>query len=164
VYNLLPLAEDARWINDQNSELTFGKEDNDAGFASYRNNATLEDGQKYSQILVTHPRYADDGAIQGDLSSLPYVVGTQDEFYVLVGLISGASNSDGVRFKVLIRPEGGRTATIVDIVETYDGKLSSTRVSLEDWAGQTVTFLLQVLANGSSTQDWGTWAVIRVER
>jgi len=164
IYNLLPLAEDARWINDQSSELTFGVEDKDTGFVSYRNKATLENGQEYSQVLVTHPRYAEDGAIQGDFSTLPYVVGANDELYVLVGLISGAGSSDGVRFKVLIHPEGTRTTTIVDIVETYDGKLSSARVSLEDWAGQTVTFLLQVYANGNSTQDWATWAAIRVER
>ncbi|MBN1956328.1 MAG: hypothetical protein JW900_14945 [Anaerolineae bacterium] len=163
-YNLLPLAEDARWINDQNSELTFGVEDNAAGFASYRNDATLEDGERYSQVLVTHPRWVDNGAIQGDFSTLPYIVGTHDEFYVLVGLISGAGSSDGVRFRVLIQPQGGRSETIVNIVETYDGRLTSTRVSLEEWAGQTVTFLLQVLANGNSTQDWATWAAIRVER
>jgi hypothetical protein len=163
-YNLLPLAEDARWINDQSTELTFGVEDSDAGFASYHSNATLEDGRTYDQVLVTHPRWVDNGAIQGDFSSLPYIVGAQDQLYVLFGLMSGASSSDGVRFKVFLRTQGGRTVGLVDAIETYDGRLSSQRVSLADWAGQTVTFLLQVYANGSSTQDWATWAAIRVER
>lgn len=163
-YDLLAQAAAARWINDEGDVLSFGKADDERGFALYRENALLEDGNRYARALEMHPRWVDNGGIQGDFSTLPYLVGSGDELVVSAGFLSGATRTSGARFRVLLVPAEGRQVILYDAVDTYDGKLLTARLSLERYVKQRVTFLLQVQANGSSQQDWATWTVLRIER
>jgi hypothetical protein len=171
--NLIPVAQAARWINDEGTVLTFGEGDAALGAARYSDNVVMEDGQTYAQVLATHPHWVDNGAIQGDFSVQPYVVSAGDVLVVSAGLVQGASGSDGVLFRVLLSAQsnllasvhgGGGAATVWEATDTYDGRLVNGRISLDPWAGRTVWFLVQVMANGSSGQDWAAWTKIQVEK
>jgi hypothetical protein len=54
--------------------------------------------------------------------------------------------------------EGGGPVTLLgEWTETCDGTLRSVDVDLTSLKGKSVEFILAVLANGSSSQDWAVW-------
>ena len=141
--------------------LTFpGATNDDKGFACYRTNIALEDGQIYSKVLETHPQWVDNGYISGSYmelyNPLGYKVKAGEHFYARFGLIKNAT-AGKVSYEVMIRPEGGPNVWIFQGVKVYDGTIKTIDVDLTPYAGKRADFILRVSAEGSSNQDWAVW-------
>jgi hypothetical protein len=121
--------------------------------------AQMEDGQTYSNILQTHPRWAAGGAIEGRYQlTLP----ENSVFEATVGFIQGATGSDGVIFEVIWREKGRGEILLRTHEEKYDGRLNSFIINLNEYAGHSGTLVLRVKAGLSAGQDWAAWKVARI--
>lgn len=160
-------APEAQWISGDgagnSTVLTFGGPDSDAnGFVMYRDGFLLEDGSRPEKVLQTHPKWVDNGVISGRYP--PYTVQSQDRFVVKVGFLARADGSCGVGNVIyqLAYREGGALHPISSWTETCNGHLVAASIDLSSLAGRTVEFVLVVLANGSSAQDWAVWIAPRI--
>jgi hypothetical protein len=152
-------APTSQWTNG-NVWLPFPGSDTDPrGFACIRENAELEDASLYPKVLETHPEWRDEhGLIVGifRIAKLP----AKAVFKAEVGLLKGASQSDGVKFRVYARKDPSFDASTWC---AYDGKLDLIGLSLDRYAGQEVELVLEVHVLKTSTQDWAVWVSPRVE-
>jgi hypothetical protein len=169
VYDFVDRANHALWTGYPSGvTLPFPGSDIDSrGFALWRSGATMEGGTTVGRCLETHPQWVDNGSIQGTYTELyspiGYVVNSRDRFQATVGLLQGAA-AGNVRFKVMVRPEGGTNQWIADIVDAYGDGLKQIDVGLASWAGKRADFILEVHANGSSGQDWACWVSAKILR
>jgi hypothetical protein len=92
-----------------------------------------------------------------------YEVKVGEHFFARVGLLQGA-NAGKVKFRVMIRPEGGPNTWIAAVNDSYDGKIKTIDVLLQAYVGKKADFILEVQANGSSDQDWATWVEAKIIR
>lgn len=153
------------WKNSAGTLPFPGATDDNRGFACYRTNVVLEDGQTYDKVLETHPEWVDDGYIAGlytELYDMGYRIETGDRFYAKVGLLENAT-AGNVKFVVWIVREEGYAVPIAEITDSYDGTLQTIDVDLSRYASDyVVAFALLVRANGSSAQDWATWTEAKI--
>jgi len=151
-------ARKAKWFNDQGIKLPFpGVATDSRGFARLRA-AQLEDGQPYTQILQTHPRWAANGGIEG---LYPLTIPKNSSFEAVVGFIQGAKGSDGVIFEVSWR-EKNKENVLKRLEKTYSGSLSSIRLDLTSYGGHSGIIILRVKAGKSSGQDWAAWISAKI--
>lgn len=166
VYDFVDNASSASWMGYPPSiSLTFGVIDNPDGFACYRTNIKMEDGITYSKVLETHPKWVDTGLIQGAYTSMysEYKVKSGEHFFAQVGLLQNA-NAGNVKFRVMIRLEGGTNIWIAAVNDSYDDTIKTIDVPLQAYVGKKADFVLEVQANGSSAQDWATWVEAKIIR
>ena len=166
VYNFIDQASTASWVSGSGSLPFPGPDTDSRGFTLTRDNVTLEDGQVYTKALETHPEWITNGFISGAYiqMSSTYTVQASDHFYSKIGFMKGAS-AGNVRYKVMIRPEGGPNVWIVDMIKTYNGALVTLDVPLSAYAGKKADFILEVDANNpSATQDWACWVNTEITR
>ena len=160
-------VSDVTWVSGAGT-LTFGGATNDPkGFACYRTNVTLENNVVYDRVLETHPEWVDNGYIAGTYAemynTLGYRVKAGEHFYARCGLIKNAT-AGKVRYKVMIRYEGGPNTWIFDGIKSYDGTIKTIDVDLTPYAGKKADFILQVSAEGTASQDWAVWEQARIIR
>ena len=139
--------------------MAFPGNSNDAdGFALYKDNVVLEDGNTYNAVLQMHPQWVEDGWIIGTYPSVSIMPDT--ELKILVGFIEGALATDGVKFQVYFKESGatGPSRLLKTVNATYDGRLDSATIPLDSYAGRSGIFKLSVNAGQSSAQDWAVWA------
>ncbi len=169
VYDFVARADRAAWSSGPPLQtLSFpGSEVDSQGFVLWRSPATLEGGVSAGRCLQTHPKWVNDGWIYGTYlelySPLNYTVNAKDRFQGRVGILQGGA-AGNVRFKVMIRPQGGPNQWIVDLVDGYGDGLKVIDVGLASWAGRRADFILEVNANGSSGQDWACWVEAKILR
>jgi hypothetical protein len=151
-------ATSATWVSGAGS-LTFGGPDSDAnGFAMYKDNQKLEDGTITTKILETHPQFVNDGVISGRFPAYTVVQG--ERFTAKIGFLAladGTCGAGNAKFQLNYREGGGPVTPLGEWTETCDGVMRSIEVDLTPLKGKTVEFILAVLANGSSAQDWAVW-------
>ena len=156
-YDFHSKANSAIWISGAGS-LTFPGTDTDAnGFAMYKDGQKLEDGTVTSKILETHPQFVDDGVISGRFPA--YKVVTGEHFTAKIGFLAksdGTCGTGNAKFQLNYR-EGGTNTLLAEWTESCDGAMKSVDVDLTSLKGKTIEFILAVLANGSSAQDWAVW-------
>ena len=141
-----------------------GAESDSRGFARYVADAVLEDNETYDQVLETHPYWADDGYIRGGyfgLWDLGYEVEAGDRFHAKVGFLKNAS-AGNVKFTVLMVQEDESQTSIAEVSDAYDGTLQTIDIDLSSYADERATFMLEVTANGPSSQDWAVWLEARI--
>jgi hypothetical protein len=152
-------APTTQWTNG-NVWLPFPGSDTDPkGFACIRENAELEDASRHPRVLETHPEWRDEhGLIVGifKIAKLP----ARAVFKAEVGFLKGASQSDGVKFRVYARKDPSFDAATWC---AYDGKLDLIGLSLDRYSGQEVELVLEVHVLKTSAQDWAVWVSPRVE-
>lgn len=157
-YDFHTRSTSAAWSNATVS-LTFGGPDTDAkGFAMYKDNQKLEDGTSTTKILETSPQAIDNGMISGRYPAYNVVSG--EHFTARIGFLAQADGSCGlgsVKFQLNYREGGGAAITLGEWTKTCDKTLKSIDVDLTPLKGKSVEFILTVLANGSSDQDWAVW-------
>ncbi|MDL1911070.1 hypothetical protein FBQ81_10360 [Chloroflexi bacterium CFX6] len=157
-YDFYTRASSAVWTSGAGS-LTFGGPDtDDKGFAMYKDNQKLEDGTTTTKVLETHPQFVDNGFISGRFSSYTVVQG--EHFTAKIGFLAladGTCGSGNVKFQLNYREGGGPITSLGEWTETCDGIMKSIDVDLTSLKGKTVEFILQVSANGASSQDWAVW-------
>ena len=157
-YDFYTKASSAVWISGAGN-LTFGGPDtDDKGFAMYRDNQKLEDGVIATKVLETHPQFIDNGVISGRYPAYTVVQG--ERFTAKIGflpLADGTCGAGNVKFQLNYREGGGSVTPLGEWTKTCDGTLRSVDVDLTPLKGKTVEFILAILANGPSTQDWAVW-------
>jgi hypothetical protein len=158
-YDFVEMAPTAYWwtkVGTSMVALPFpGALNDDRGFATYQNNVKLSDGNTYARVLETHPQWVDNGWISGKYSGVYVPPGAK--LRIKVGLINGA-NAGNVIFNI---GKLGDPATINTNVAYADG-VKVVEANLGAYAGQTIDFVVNVNANGSSGQDWAAWAEAKI--
>jgi hypothetical protein len=166
VYDLIGGAPLANWTNVA-GPIPWSYSDVDRrGFAMFRPNVRMEDGNVYDPALETHPEWVPGGIISGaytDIQASGYIVQPQDVFDAVFGFMENARAGEAV-FRVMIRPEHGPNEWIGEVPDSYDGQLKDMVIPLAPWAGQRADFILRVDAESSPDQDWATWVVAQIER
>lgn len=157
-YDFYTRATSATWISGAGN-LTFGGPDtNSDGFAMYKDGKKVEGGTTPSKVLETHPQFVDDGVISGRFPA--YTVVSGEKFTAQIGFLTLADGTCGAgdaKFQLNYREGGGSVTPLGSWTETCDGTLKSVSVDLTPLAGKNVEFILAILANGPSTQDWAVW-------
>lgn len=162
-FDLYSRAPDAQWVSGA-GVLPFGGPDTDnRGFVMYRSGALLENGSRPNKVLETHPQWVNDGVISGEYPAYTVVAG--EHFLAKIGFMAKNDGTCGVGDAIfqLNYLEGGTLHPLGEWHETCDGSLRSVNVNLNSLAGKTVQFVLVVMANGSSGQDWAVWVNPRIE-
>lgn len=157
-YDFYTRASNAVWTSSAGN-LTFGGPDTDTnGFAMFKDSQKLEDGVITSKILQTHPQFVDNGSISGRYPAYTVVQG--EHFTAKIGFLALADGSCGagnVKFQLNYREGGGAITPLAEWTKSCDGTMKSVDVDLTPIKGKTVEFILTVLANGPSNQDWAVW-------
>ncbi|MBA7584640.1 hypothetical protein ES708_26597 [subsurface metagenome] len=155
LYDLLAEASDAYWTTGAGHIDFGGPIDDPRGFALYRTDIELEDGNIYSKVLETHPRWINGGWVAGRYAS-NITIPDGARFTAKVGFIKGATSTDGVGFTIRFYYEG--TAHTYDPINvTYDGVLDDMNIDLSLLYGKTGVIQLLVHTGASSAQDWAVW-------
>jgi hypothetical protein len=157
-YDFYTKATSATWISGAGN-LSFGGPDtNTDGFVMYRDGKKVEGGTSASKVLETHPQFVNDGVISGRFPA--YTVVTGEKFTAQIGFLSlteGTCGAGDAVFQLNYREGGGSVTPLGSWTETCDGTLRSVSVDLSPLAGKNIEFILAILANGPSTQDWAVW-------
>ncbi|HEY9076508.1 MAG TPA: protein kinase [Anaerolineaceae bacterium] len=159
VYDFVARACEAQWSSGASPNLPCPNTDNKGG-ASKLYNTKLENGTNTTlPSLGTHPQWVDYGYIMGTYPS--YNLKYSDKFKATIACIYGGGACD-VIFNVFIK-SGTTTTKVLESREKYDGVVHEIEW-LNNMYNGPVNVILQVLANGSSAQDWAVWVNPRIER
>jgi hypothetical protein len=131
------------------------------GTARYQS-GTLEDGTSQTNYLYTCPDYQSGVSphfIKGVFSNLsipttyPLV-----QFKALVGLVNGATSSDGMTYSLQML-RNGEWYELGAVTVVYDGLFNLLMADLSSFKGQTITLALVATPGpaGVTTCDWGVW-------
>ena len=150
-------ASSAEWVSGAGI-LPFDGPDNDPrGFVKPRPGALLEDGSRPEKVLEMHPEWVDDGVITGRYPAFTVIAGHHFQAQIgFLALSDGSCGAGDAIFQLNYR-EGGTLHPLGQWHETCDGALRTLDVDLSSLAGHRVEFVLAVMANGSSAQDWAVW-------
>jgi hypothetical protein len=158
-YDFVEMAPMAYWWTKVGTDMVAlpfpGALNDNRGFATYRNNVKLSDGNTYARVLETHPQWVDNGWISGKYSGVYVPPGAK--LRIKVGLINGA-NAGNVNFHI---GKFGAVSTITLDCAYADG-VKEMEADLGAYAGQTIDFVLGTNALGSSAQDWAAWAEAKI--
>lgn len=158
-YDFVEQAATAYWWTKIGSTITAlpfpGALNDNRGFATYRLNVQLNDGHTYTKVLETHPQWVNGGWISGKYSGVTVPAGAK--LRIKVGFVSGAG-AGNVEFYI---GKFGAVATLNPTVAYADG-VKVLEADLSAYAGQTIDFVLGTNANGSSAQDWASWAEAKI--
>ncbi len=131
-----------------------------SGFVVKVDSPKLQDGSEVTGVgLLTHPQWIDGGSIAGTYPL--FTVEDGMKFRATLGCGWGGSACN-VRFMLRYQIEGG----VLKQLDSWDVKYSDAPlkldVDLSALAGKKVSFVLQVVTNGSSAQDWAYWVNPRI--
>ena len=167
VFDFLARADEADWSSGTGDTLVtpvnFDETGNDVfGAARILSGARLETGALSGKILLTLPKPDPNGVIAGTYPT--YTVQSGDHFKVRLGFImpSGSCGQGRVIFRLAYK-EGGQQHTLQQWDKSCDGKFVVVDLDLSSLKGQTVRFVLEVMANGSSQDNWAIWNSARIE-
>jgi hypothetical protein len=130
------------------------------GFVVKVDSPKLQDGNTISGVgLLTHPQWIDGGSIAGSFPLLTVENGMKFRTTLGCGFGGGECN---VRFFLRYRIDGGSLQTLNQWDIDYADAPVVVDQDLSSLAGKNVNFVLQVVTNGSSAQDWAYWVNPRV--
>ena len=175
-FDFLSRAKEAEWgsgkepvdfANPGHKPISYrGADTDEDGFVMIKDQAALENGKTSAKILLTHPKWEEDGYIIGKYPA--YKVGPGDTIKAHLGFIVPYGTCDGgeVVFEIhySIDNDLGTRTRLGQWSKDCDGKLLPIEVSLADLKGESVRFFLVVLADGPPTQDWAIWSSLGVFR
>ncbi len=153
---------DASWVSGAGALACPGADTDASGFVIRLSNPQLENGQTENEPgLWTHPEWVNDGVISGRFPAFNVQAGDRFKAVLACRFNGPACN---VIFQLNYRANGGSLQNLGQWTEIYDGNIKKVDLDLSSLAGQSVEFVLAVLANGSSGQDWAIWLLPRIER
>ena len=160
VYDFIATYFSAAWVSGTGNLSCPGTDTDIQGFIIKLNAPKLENGITENEpALETHPQWIDNGVITGKFPAFQVKAG--DRFKAVIGcLFNGLACN--VRFQLNYRADGGALQNLQQWDQTYDGNIQSLDVDLSSLAGKSVEFVLAVLANGPSFQDWAFWLAPRI--
>ena len=131
-----------------------------SGFVVSIDSPKLQDGDTVTGVgLLTHPQWIDGGSIAGTFPLLTIENGMK--FRATLGCGFGGNACD-VRFMLRYRIEGGSLQELTHWDVKYADDPVVVDYDLSVLNGKKVNFVLQVVTNGSSAQDWAYWVNPRV--
>jgi len=166
LYNFVDEAPSAIWYNNAGDPITFHGDatcplGDSNGYACWRDNKTLENGNTPARFLITHPKWnPDDQGITGRYE-VDEVIQAGDVFKARIGFVSGGLAGNAMW---RLGYYDGGYHVLADKTKAYNGSLENFNVDLSSLAGQKVDFTLTVWANGPSSQDWAIWLNARIVR
>jgi hypothetical protein len=167
VFDFLARAHLADWVSGSgdtlDTPLKFDDASNEAiGTARIISDALLETGSVSGKVLLTAPKLGSDGVIAGTYPT--YTVQSGDHFKVRLGFIlpSGSCGQGRVIFRLAYK-EGDQQNTLQQWGKSCDGKFLPVDFDLSSLKGKTVHFVLEVLADGASQDNWAIWNSARIE-
>jgi hypothetical protein len=159
-YSFLYNVCQAEWSSGAGSLPCTGKDGDTRGFVLYLDKPRLENGNTDNEpALLTQPQAINDGAIRGKYPA--YTVKAGDRFRAILGCEYNTSNCS-VRFQLDYQIGNGTITTLGYWDEKNEGKFTSVNLDLSSLAGQSVKFILTVMANGSSSGDRAQWLMPRI--
>ncbi len=165
-FDLVANANQAGWKSGlPTTSLSFGGSTNDdRGFVCYLNNARMEDGRSYTRILVTHPRWVNNGYIEGTYAP-KYAIRPGDHFVARGGIVSGY-NAGRVRVKgEYVTYAGVDAVTMFETIFIYNGNIEIVSYKFPTGTyGRVPVIKLTISTDGESTQDWAAWMEAMIVR
>jgi hypothetical protein len=160
-YDLAANLCDASWRNDDKSLPCPGNNGSSDGFAVVVAAPEMEDGKVRGVGLLTHPQMVKDGMIAGKYS--PVSIQSGDHFNALIGCLNKANDCDMI-FKLDYQIGSDPVKSLGQWHEIYEGNYYPINIDLSFLSDKKVKFILTVLANGSSHEDYGLWVNPRITR
>lgn len=169
VYDFIARAAAAEWASgvgeDFSSPLDFsGNLDDRQGAAAVQDRAPLENGATSGKLLVTVPRQERDGSVRGIFPE--YTVQPGDRLKVRLGFLIPAGECEGgdAIFEIGYVERGGSQVRSLERRRTAcDGRLDAVDLDLSALAGETVSFVFTVYANGPFQGDYAVWNSALIE-
>jgi hypothetical protein len=160
-YDFIANACEATWQNEEEDLPCPGSEGDDRGFVLVRNSPRLEDGRSLGAGLLTYPERGNNGLITGRYPAITIQSG--DRFQANVACLHEADDCD-VIFRLQYRIGSESVRTLAQWHEVYEGGSYPISLDLSSLRGERVRFILTVLANGSSHEDFAVWILPRITR
>lgn len=160
-YDFLANYCEAKWENDSDELPCPGKEGANSGFVIALNSPKLEDGKSIGNGLLTYPEKANDGMITGKYPS--FKVENGDRFQANIGCLNNANDCD-IIFRLQYQIGKGDIRTLGQWREVYEGGSYAINMDLSSLSGEKVKFILTVLSNGTSHEDFAVWINPRISR
>ncbi|MBK9925632.1 MAG: hypothetical protein IPP66_10100 [Anaerolineales bacterium] len=160
-YDLAANLCEASWRNDDRSLPCPGNNGSSDGFAVAINAPEMEDSKVRGTGLLTHPQMVKDGMITGKYS--PINIQTGDHFKALIGCVNKANDCD-VIFKLDYQIGTDPVNALGQWHEIYEGEYYPIDIDLSFLNNKKVKFILTILANGSSHEDYALWGNPRITR
>ncbi|MBI5838927.1 MAG: hypothetical protein HZB19_02385 [Chloroflexi bacterium] len=162
-FDLVASAPYAQWKSGAGPLPFPGTSGDYRGYAQVVNYPNLEDGAVYTTPgLLTVPQYKYNGFIQATYPE--YTVQQGDRFQSVVGCEYGTSCY--VTFRLDYVTTSGKAKTFWTRREMNDRRAYQVNLDLSPLAGQSVRFVLMMLATGSAEGDraiWGSPRIVRAE-
>jgi hypothetical protein len=152
---------DAVWRSETKNLNCPGAQGDDRGFVRVLSSPKMEDGVARGDALLTYPNKSGTGSITGKYPN--FSVKTGDRFQALIGCQHQATDCNIV-FRLQYQIGNGDVRTLGQWQEVYEGQYYSVSVDLSALAGEKVKFILTVLANGTSHDDFALWVAPRITR
>lgn len=160
-YDLLANYCEASWQNASRDLPCPGTEGDDNGFVMVLNSPKLEDGKTQGNALLTYPEKGNDGLISGKYPAIKIESG--DRFQAVIGCLNEANDCDMI-YRLQYQIGNGSVKTLGQWREVYEGQSYPISIDLSTLNGESVKFILSVLANGSSHEDFALWINPRISR
>lgn len=160
-YDFLANFCDAVWRSETKNLDCPGAQGEDRGFVRKLTAPKMEDGIARGDALLTYPNKSGSGFITGKFSN--FSVKSGDRFQALIGCQRDATKCNVV-FRLQYQIGNGDIKTLAQWQEVYEGLYYPVSVDLSALRGEKVKFILTVLANGSSSDDFAIWVNPRITR
>jgi hypothetical protein len=151
----------ASWRNASDNLPCPGTEGADTGFVIALSSPKMENGKSIGNGLLTYPQKTNDGMITGKYPSI--TVENGDRFQANIGCLEKANDCD-IIYRLQYQIGNGDVRTLGQWREVYEGGSYAINMDLSSLRGQKVKFILTVLANGSSHEDFALWVNARIAR
>jgi hypothetical protein len=161
VYDFVINYCDAVWRSESKNLSCPGAQGDDRGFVRALTAPKMEDGVARGDALLTYPNKSGTGLITGKFPN--FTVKTGDRFQALIGCQRDATACN-VIFRLQYQIAGGEIKTLAQWQEVYEGLYYPVSVDLSAFSGEKVRFILTVLANGTSHDDFALWVTPRITR
>jgi hypothetical protein len=162
LYNFAKNYCSADWASSKDDDLPCpGKGTEPSGFVVRLDNPELESRKENEPTLWTNPSMVTDGWITGTYPGVQ--IKTNDRLLVDVGCLKNADKCN-VKFQINYRANGGALKSLGEWHEVYDGKMTRIDLDLSGLNGQSIEFVLTVLANGEYNEDAAFWLNPHIER
>ena len=160
-YDLLANYCQAGWQNESQDLPCPGTDGDERGFVQALNSPKMEDGKTQGNGLLTHPERENNGLISGKYPA--FKIQSGDRFQTQIGCLNQANDCDMI-FRLQYQIGNGSVKTLGQWREVYEGQSYPINIDLSPLSGENVRFILSVLANGSSHEDYALWINPRITR
>ncbi|MCC6298399.1 MAG: hypothetical protein IT314_03820 [Anaerolineales bacterium] len=161
VYDFFANYCDAVWKSETKNLSCPGSQGDERGFVRALNSPKMEDGVARGDALLTYPNKSGTGSITAKFPN--FNVKSGDRFQALIGCQRDATDCN-VIFRLQYQIGNGDIKTLGEWREVYEGLYYPVNVDLSALRGEKVKFILTVLANGTSRDDFALWVNPRITR